>query len=297
MAFFVRHKKPGPLKPTANPYPSRLQRWRHSLGLSFILIMVLGGFLRFYGPFYDVVQRRLFEITAWVQGVAFQPFRETHALLKDTHTFMSLKEEHERLQKENDALKSQLQALKNVRHENVVLRESLNVPAFETYGHITARIISTPYDGQKHFFLIAVGHQEGAEKDQAVIVPEGVVGRIEKVGEHIARVLLLNDVSSRTPVMTTLSGQKAILAGDGSSSPTLVYVADIRKIQKGEEVVTSGLGGIFPPGLPVGIVDDILNGKITVRSYIPFQKLEWVHILKPNFEDFHKDMSTFLEEE
>ncbi len=297
MAFFVRHKKPGPLKPTANPYPSRLQRWRHSLGLSFILIMVLGGILRFYSPFYDVIQQRLFEVTAWVQGVTIQPFQETHALLKDTHTFMDLKEEHARLQKENEMLKSQLQTLKTLRHENAVLRTNLKVPAFEAYGHITARIISTPYDGQKHFFLIAAGRKESVGKDQAVIVPEGVVGRIEKVGEHIARVLLFNDVSSRIPVMTSLSGQKAILAGDGSSSPTLVYVEDIRRIQKGEEVVTSGLGGIFPPGLSVGVVGDILNGKITVKSCIPFQKLEWIQVLKPNFEDFPKDMSALLEEE
>ncbi|MBY0500781.1 MAG: rod shape-determining protein MreC [Alphaproteobacteria bacterium] len=297
MAFFVRHKKPSSLKPIANPYPSRLQRWRHSLGLSFILIIIVGGLLRFYSPFYEVIQQRLFEVTAWVQGMAFQPFQETHALLKNTHTFMYLKEEYARLQKENETLRSQLQTLKALKHENGILRTNLKIPAFETYGHITARIISTPYDGLKHFFLIAAGHHESVGKDQAVIVPEGVVGRIEKVGEHIARVLLINDVSSRIPVMTSLSGQQAILAGDGSFSPTLVYVEDIRQIQKGEEVVTSGFGGIFPPGLPVGIVDNVVNGKITVKSYIPFQKLEWVHVLKPNFEDFHKDMSALLEEE
>jgi len=297
VAFFIRHKKPGPLKPTANPYPSRFQRWRHSFGLSLILIVIIGGALRLYKPFYDVIQQGLFEGTAWVQGGLVEPFHETHGLLKETHTFMHLREEYARVQKENEVLKSQLQALRPLQHENVAFRKYLNVPAFETYGQLTARILTSPYDGLHHFFLIAAGNQEGVSTDQAVIVPDGVIGRLEKVGTHVGRVLLLNDARSRIPVMTLTSEQKAILAGDGSFMPTLVYVADIRKVQKGEQVVTSGLGGIFPSGLPIGIVDEISNGKITVRPYVSFQKLEWVYVLKPNFEGFDKDMAAAVEEE
>ncbi|HUX80224.1 MAG TPA: rod shape-determining protein MreC [Alphaproteobacteria bacterium] len=297
MAVFVRQKKPGPLKPTANPYPSRFQRWRHSLGITFILILILGGSLRFYKPLYDVLQEVLFDGTALVHGTFIHPFHETRALLKNTYTFMHLKKEHARLKDENEKLKWQLQYLAPLQHENVVLRENLKVPSYQKYGHITTRILSSPYDGLHHFFLIAAGHGENLEKNQAVIVPEGVVGRLEKVGRYVSRVLLLNDINSRIPVMTSESKQKAILAGDGSFFPTLVYIEDMRKVQKGESVLTSGLGGIFPAGLPIGRVDEITNGKIRVRPYVPFQKLEWVQILRINPDGFLEELSTVLEGE
>lgn len=297
MALFVRHKKPSPLKPTANPYPSRFQRWRHSLGITFILIVMVGGSLRFYKPFYAAFQQELFEGTAWVHGVFIQPFHETRTLLKDTHIFIHLKEDYIRVKEENELLKRQVQALQPFQHENAVLRKNLHVSAFEKHGYLTARLLSTPYDGLHHFFLIAAGQRQGLEKNQAVIVHEGVVGRLEKVGRQVSRVLLLNDSSSRIPVMTETSEQKAILAGDGSFLPTLVYVADVRKIQQGEKVVTSGLGGIFPAGLPVGIVDEITNGKIRVRPYVPFRELEWVQILRINSEDFLDELNTALEGE
>ena len=297
MALFVRHKKTAPLKPTANPYPSRFQRWRQSLGITFILILLVGGTLRFYRPLYDIFQQEFFEGVGWVHSVFVHPFHQTRTFFKDTYTFIHLKEEHAWLKAENEALKWKLQTLFPLQHENAVLRQHLKIASFEKYGHLTARVLSEPYDGFHHFFLIASGQREGLEKNQAVLVPEGVVGRLEKVGRYVSRVLLMNDASSRIPVMTTTSEQKAILAGDGSFLPTLVYVGDIRKIQQGEEIVTSGLGGIFPPGLPVGRVDDISNGKIKVKPYVSFQNLEWVYVLRMNAEGFFEEIAKALEGE
>lgn len=298
MPLFVRHKKPGPLRPTANPYPSRIQRWRQNLGVLPLLLLLLGGgALRFYKPFYDVFQQRLFEGTAWIQGVFIRPFQTTHAFLGANHTFVQLKEDHTRLKEENDALRRQLHVLHPLIHENAVLKQSLNVSAFEQYKPLMVRILSSPYDGLHHFFLIAAGDKKGLVKDQAVVVPEGVLGRLEKIGHYVSRVLLLNDSNSRIPVMTFSSEQKAILAGDGSFLPTLVYVEDSRKIQKGERVVTSGLGGIFPAGLPVGVVEDITNGKVRVRPYAPFRKLEWVHVLCLHSQEALQEIKMGLEGE
>ncbi len=297
MALLVRHKKPGPLKPTANPYPSRFQRWRQSLGFTFIFLLLVGGGLRFYTPFYETLQTYLFEGSVWVQGVFIQPFSQTNALLQETKTFANLREEHAQLKAENEDLKWQLQTLKPLQHENLALRNNLKVPGDIEYSQLLARIISSPYDGLHHFFLIQAGANHGLAKDQAVVSPEGVVGRLEKVGTHISRVILLNDANSRIPVQTSQSGQMAILSGDGSFLPALVYVADVRKIQKGELVVTSGLGGLFPPGLPVGLIDTIVGGKISVRPFVPFRKLEWVHVLMPVAETYLDEVNSALEGE
>lgn len=297
MSFFIRHKKPTPLKVKANPYPSRFQKWRSGLGFTFILILIMGGSLRFYKPFYEKVQQELFEGTTWIQGAFIYPFHETHALFKNTHVLMHLKEEYARLSQENENLKWKIQELDSLHLENKALRQNLHIPMVEKYGHLTAKILSSPYDGLHHFVLIAAGYKDGLEKEQPVIVKEGVLGRLEKVGRHVSRILLLNDSNSRIPVITSTSQQKAILAGDGTFFPTLVYVGDIRKIQPGEKVVTSGMGGIFPAGLPIGIVDEITNNKIRVRPYAPFRDMEWVHILQVNSDEFMEEFNAALRAE
>lgn len=297
MFLFARPKKPGPLKPTPNPYPSRIYHWKQKVGIATFLFLLLGGgTLRFYKPFYELFQESLFESVAWVQGVFTQPFQETEALFKESYTFTHLKEEHARLVHENEALKWQLQTLEPLIYENASLKQNLNVPSFESYGHLTARVLSNPYDGLHHFYLIAAGKKQGLEKDQVIVAPEGVLGRLEKVGNHVARVLLLNDINSKIPVVMLPSKQKAILAGDGSFLPILVYVEDVRKIQKGEKVVTSGLGGVFPSGLPVGVVDEIVNGNIQVRPFASFQKIGWVHALQIPSKEALEETKTGLEE-
>jgi len=295
--FIWRAKQPGALKPQPNPYPSRFQRWHYNLVFSLILFLFIVGAIRFYKPFYDPLQKGLFEGTAWIQSIFMTPFHETHAFFKETYIRMHLKEEYERLKKEHEKQQWLIQTLTLLQHENAVLRQNLKVTNSPIYEHQTVRVLSTPYDGIHHFFLIAAGEKNGLQKDQAVISPEGVVGRLEKVGSFISRILLLNDSSSRIPVITLESEQKAILSGDGSFMPTLVYIGDAKKIQKGEPVVTSGFGGIFPPGLPIGIVDDVSNGKLRVRPYAPLRDLEWVHILQFNSEEYLEELNSSLEGE
>lgn len=298
MSLFISHKGPIPIKPTANPYPSRVQGWKKHLTLSFFLLL-LGGvcLFRFYKPIYDICQQEFFEKTALVQGTFLRPFQKTNAFLKENQSFTHLRQDHARLLQENEALKWKIQALEPYAHENAVLKQNLNIPSFATYKRLTVRVLATPYDGLHHFFLVAAGKKDGLEKDQAVLIPDGIVGRIEKVGQKIARILLINDINSRIPVMTEISQQRAILAGEGNALPTLVYLDDSKRIQRGERVVTSGLGGFFPPGLPVGIVEEIANGKVRVKPYASFGHIEWVHILRVDSETLSQEIETFLEGE
>ena len=68
-------------------------------------------------------------------------------------------------------------------------------------------------------------------------------------------------------------------------------------MQKGEKVVTSGMGGIFPAGLPLGIVEKITNNEIRIRPYVPFRDIEWVHILQVHSEDFRQELNAALRAE
>lgn len=253
--------------------------------------------MRFYKPLYHKVEQGLFEGTAWIQTVLYYPFSATHNIFKTTYSISHVREDYERLMKENEKLKWHLQTLNALTYENKILKQNLNIPLEEKPNHHMAKILSSPYDGLHHFFLILAGSQDNVAKDQAVVVKEGVVGRLEKVGHSISRVLLLNDANSRIPVVTTNSQQKAILAGDGSSFPTLVYVGDVRKIQKGEKVITSGMGGIFPAGLPIGVVEKITHNEVRIRPYVPFRDIEWVHILQIPSPKFRQELNAALRAE
>ncbi len=278
MPFFIRHKDLKPVKPTPNPYSSRLPWWRQHMGLwPLLCLLLLGGSFQFSPHFHAFAEQVFFEKVSWLEGVVARPFHAVASLFAEATAF---RQDMVSLRSENEALKWKTQALSRLHAENAALRRALHVPDITPYRSIVVPVLATPYDGLHHLFLVGKGSAQGLIKNQAVIVPEGVVGRLEKVGQEVAHVLLLNDRRSRLPVMTVSSEQKAILAGEGDGFPVLVYVSNTRNVKRGEQVVTSGLGGMFPVGLPVGIVEDVVNGKIRVRPYAPFQKLDWVHVLQ-----------------
>lgn len=298
MALFIRRRGLSPVKPTSNPYPSRFSRWRQHLRLlPFFCLLFLCVIFRVSPLFYETVQQALFEGTSWVQKIVRGPFREGESLFKGGASFLQLRQTLVSLQQENEALKWKLQNLDRLACEHELLRRTLKLPDVTPYASLPVRILATPYDGLHRVCVIAGGRSQGLEKSQAVISPDGVVGRIEKVGGDIARVLLLNDVRSRVPVVTRDSTQKAILVGEGGRFPVLVYVGNTHKIIKGEKVVTSGLGGVFPPGLPIGVVDEVMNGKVRVRLSVSLQKLDWVHVLRLQSSETLQERGKILEGE
>ena len=96
--------------------------------------------------------------------------------------------------------------------------------------------------------------EQGVARGQAAIAEGGLVGRLTEIGSRAARVLLITDLNSRIPVVIHGSRTSAVLAGDNSDRPRLVFASEPKAIRIGDRVVTSGEGGVFPPGLPVGVV-------------------------------------------
>src|SRR3546814_497584 len=94
-----------------------------------------------------------------------------------------------------------------------------------------------------------------------------------------ARILLINDLNSRIPVLVEPSRERAVLAGDNSSRPRLVYLDVSAEIGTGDRVVTSGQGGVLPPGIPVGIVSTIGESGIRVAPFAKWSNLEYVRLM------------------
>ncbi len=110
-------------------------------------------------------------------------------------------------------------------------------------------------------------------------VPEGIVGRVMQAGLYSSRVLLITDLNSRIPVILEGTRTHAILAGDNSRTPYLMYLPKTAAISTGDRLVTAGHDGVFPTGLPVGRVSSVENGEIRVEPIADLDRLEYLGLV------------------
>jgi rod shape-determining protein MreC len=132
--------------------------------------------------------------------------------------------------------------------------------------------------------ILDVGSEAGVQIGDPAISEHGVVGRIAGVTKGASRLLLLTDVESRTPVLVDRTNARAILTGDGGAYPRLEYVRGRDPLKVGDMILTSGDGGVFPRGLPVGVAAKDLKGAWRVRLYSDQAAIDYVRVLL--FQDF-----------
>jgi rod shape-determining protein MreC len=205
----------------------------------------------------------------------------------DAGTWLSemaqLRQQNVMLKNQNLELLQWQSAAKSMETENLALRKLMNVVSARTSTYITARVVSDVSGPYVHSALMSGGSDEGIRKDQPVISEMGLMGRVVDVGNSSARVLLLNDINSRVPVVAENAQIKSILVGNNSGLPSLSYLASDNKIQVGERIVTSGDGGIFPKGIAVGVVTSIDDGVVSVQPFVEPSKVEYVTIVDSSF--------------
>jgi rod shape-determining protein MreC len=132
--------------------------------------------------------------------------------------------------------------------------------------------------------LADAGKERGVEVGNPVMSERGLVGRVIGVTHGASRILLLTDVSSRTPVLIDRTDARAILTGDASATPKLDYLRGGDPIKDGDRILTSGDGGMIPRGLPVGTAVKGLDGSWRVRLDADETSIDFVRILL--FKDF-----------
>lgn len=187
-----------------------------------------------------------------------------------------LEEENARLREERDRLLRWQAVAVRLDSENASLRQLLNFVPEPKATYRTARVVADPSGAFAHSLLLNAGIQAGVNKGQIVLSGEGLVGRIVGASDLAARVLLLTDINSRIPVAVGEGRERALLTGDNSNRPKLVHVVPGSDIQPGDIVVTSGIAGGFPPGLPVGVVERVEDNRISVTPYADRNRLEYL---------------------
>jgi rod shape-determining protein MreC len=193
--------------------------------------------------------------------------------------FFSVYEENAQLREQNARLLEWQSAALALAAENSTFRKMLNFVPERGASFAAARVIGDSGGAFVRSVLINGGTVDGIQKGDAVVNGNGLIGRIAESGRRSGRVLLVSDLNSRIPVVGEKSRVRAILAGDNSPSPKLAFLSPNAQLEVGDRIVTSGHGGVFPAGLPVGRISSIGDGGIRVQPFADFYRLEYVRII------------------
>src|SRR5688572_13225386 len=196
-----------------------------------------------------------------------RPVAAANRAIADLQEFASLREENARLREENARLLAWQTAARRLENENERMRGLANFREGPEASFITARIVGDNVGAYVRGALLNVGRKGGVAPGQAVITGEGLAGRIAEVGDNSARVLFVTDVNSRLPVQIERTRELAILGGDNSPQLRLMMLQSVAGVQPGDRIVTSGHGGSFPVGIPVGDVIAAGAGGVKVRPF------------------------------
>jgi rod shape-determining protein MreC len=163
-----------------------------------------------------------------------------------------LRAENARLVQENLRQGSLLQQLGALRSENEHLRKLLDASQRLEAAATLAQILYAARDPFSHRIVIDKGSQHDVQPGQPVIDGTGVVGQVTRTYPWLAEVTLITDKGHLVPVLNTRNGLRAVLAGTGHSGELeLKFVPLTADFENGDQLVTSGIDGVYPPGLPV----------------------------------------------
>lgn len=208
-----------------------------------------------------------------------------------------------KLQLENQLLKNQLREknadlllLDQLKVENQRLRLLLSSPLRQDEYKKITEVLSAEMDAYRQQVVINQGQQTGAYVGQAVIDERGVVGQVISVGEKSSRVLLLTDITHAIPVQVLRNDVRGIASGTGHNDELVIdNLPRSTDIIKGDVLVTSGLGGRFPEGYPVAVVESVANdtksqfARIVARPLASLDRLRYLLLLWPTNEEGRKN--------
>jgi rod shape-determining protein MreC len=216
--------------------------------------------------------------------LVLSPLRAPLGSVRDTADelghLLAVKAENARLRQENDRLRRwQTEAIR-LTVQNEALRALLNMPKSELAPVRTAaRVVADSGSPFVRTRLIDAGADRGVRAGMAVVDEHGMIGRVVEVGQRSARVLLLTDFNSKIPVFVGRKLEPAILEGTNGRHPVLRFLPLDPGFELGDRVVTSGQGGVLPPGLAIGQIAGMVEGAVAVAPFVDWERLDQVAVL------------------
>jgi rod shape-determining protein MreC len=172
----------------------------------------------------------------------------------------TLRQDNEKLLAERRVLNAKVQQFDALEEENARLRRMLGSAAQVADKAIAAELIEVSSEPFTRKIVVAKGSRDGVYVGQSVIDAHGIMGQVTQVASQVSRVTLITDAGHAIPVLDNRSGLRMLVFGTGDPDTLKIpYLTSASDIKEGDLLVSSGMGGTFPPGYPVAQVSRIVN--------------------------------------
>ena len=261
----------------AAPVKSVTQRFAYLLLiLSAIGVLVIG---RVDVASMEQVRTQIVDAVAPILDVIGRPVESFNVGVDRIHEIYTVFDANQKLRQERDRLLHWQALARKLETENRALKGLLNFNAGPEPRFIAARVVADTGGAFAHSLILNAGERAGVRKGQAAVTGDGLIGRISGVGSRSSRLLLITDLNSRIPIVIESTRIRAVLAGTNAGRPRMIHLPTGAMVAIGDRVVTSGHGGVFPNGLPVGVVTSVTDGIIEIQPYVNRERIEYVRVL------------------
>ena len=241
----------------SNNNPGRIP----ALGLRFLALILVSILLMYVDNrdnHLDAVRSSIGAAVYPLRVIVDAPARLWSWLGESTTSRNDMQLELARLQAERLLTNARLQKLNSLEAENARLRAMLDARARVRDRTRVAEIMSVDANPYDHSLVIDVGTQDGVVNGQALVDADGVVGQVIQAGLLTSQAMLISDTDHALPVEVNRNGLRTIVVGTGTIDKLeLPFVVNNADIRVGDLLVTSGLGGTFPAGYPVAVVESV----------------------------------------
>ncbi len=236
-----------------------------------------------------------------LQNVFKQTVNLVVNLWEDYFYLVDVHQENRRLKLELDSLRRENGLYRELVATHERLRNLLRFKEAVSRPAVAAQVVALDPTGWFQSVVIDKGTNAGIEPDMPVVNASGVVGRIVSVSPNYAKVLLVIDQNSAVDCLVQRSRDRGMVRGQSAQICSLDYMVKSGSVKEGDMVITSGLGGAFPKGLPVGTILNVKEGdgalfkEIAVTPAVDFSKLEEVLVIpransgEPEIDAFEPD--------
>ncbi len=235
---------------------------------------------------WNLVEQLLVEITIPFQSLFRQTINANRDLWTNYFHLVDVRSENKCLKQEMEALKRENSHYRELLATHERLRSLLRFKDGIQQPTVAAQVIGLDPTGWFRSIIIDKGKNDGIRWDMPVVNALGVVGRVVSVSNNYAKVLLIIDQNSAVDCLTQRSRDRGMVRGTSTEVCKMDYVAKSCDAVVGDLVITSGLGGVFPKGLPIGRISSVREGEdrlfkdIDVIPSVDFSKLEEVLVIQ-----------------
>jgi len=250
------------MAPPLGARPGWSRRAQYSLFFSFLLALaglVIGLFLlalSLVSPTsYQTVRGAALDLTAPITGALGEVVTTVQGIGSGAGNYWDAARQNGKLKAERQKMLRRMIEAKAIQQENRQLKAALQLRERSESAVASGRIVGSSFESIRRFAVLSVGTRDGVRIGMPVRAPDGLIGRVVDAGQVASRVLLISDRSNIVPVRMLRTGMAVISTGRGDGTVDLRPLEVGRNpFRRGDIVVTSGTGGLYPPLVPVARV-------------------------------------------